>query len=121
MRISHKKSAKISLPLSEDKDGVRCKRSRRLRVMYEPNYICIDCGIPTCNKCCTEELDEETRGWIPFRSVGYCTTCRPKARRLLITPLTKLVSNGESTSSPRPERYVTYAEDLYGILLSYEL
>ncbi len=56
--------------------------------MGQTEYICIDCGIPICNKCCIEEIDDEARGWIPFRSVGYCAICtktppRPAASRRL--------------------------------------
>eukprot|EP00794_Sanderia_malayensis_P001209 gene1209-585_t len=63
--------------------------------MGETKYVCIDCGIPTWNKCCTEELDEETSGWIPFRSVGYCTICRPKSRKLIPPPPPQLLPNGD--------------------------
>ena len=39
----------------------------------ETKYICITCGIPICNKCGIPELDEDVRGWLASRRVGYCT------------------------------------------------
>ncbi|XP_065053396.1 uncharacterized protein LOC135682438 [Rhopilema esculentum] len=44
--------------------------------MKQTKYICITCGVPVCTVCCLEELDEETQGWIPCRSVGYCSVCK---------------------------------------------
>ena len=64
MHISHKK-----LPKTVN----HCQKINTACVAKEVNdpescisqtiYICIHCGIPTCNKCCTEEMDEETREW----------------------------------------------------------
>ncbi len=39
----------------------------------ETKYICITCGVAVCNKCGIAELNENTRGWLVSRSVGYCS------------------------------------------------
>eukprot|EP00794_Sanderia_malayensis_P006289 gene6289-7011_t len=44
--------------------------------MKQTKYICIICGIPVCTACSLEELDEDTRGWVACRSVGYCSACK---------------------------------------------
>ena len=45
-------------------------------------YICIACGISVCNVCTVLELDEETRGWLTARSVGYCSVDCAKPPKL---------------------------------------
>lgn len=38
-------------------------------------YHCITCGIPVCNRCSIAEMDDDTVGWLPQRSVAYCNHC----------------------------------------------
>ena len=37
--------------------------------MKETKYICIICGIPVCNVCCFEELNEDTGSSTPLRYI----------------------------------------------------
>lgn len=38
-------------------------------------YVCIQCGTSTCNRCSKYETDEEMKGWVVGKSVGYCLDC----------------------------------------------
>ena len=43
--------------------------------MKDTKYVCLSCGIPVCNICSSVEPNEDARGWLGGRSVGYCTEC----------------------------------------------
>ena len=41
-------------------------------------YVCIKCKMHICNVCGETELDEDVKGWIAGRQVGYCHPCSTK-------------------------------------------
>ena len=64
---NNKKSSKMASCMKNISECVSC--------FNETKYVCLSCGIPVCNIFGKPELDEETRGWIENRSVGYCKKC----------------------------------------------
>ena len=44
-----------------------CKRGTK--------YSCMKCKIPICNLCCQPEFDDNVKGWLSGKQVGYCYPC----------------------------------------------
>ena len=64
---NNEKSCKMASYMKKISECVSC--------FNETKYLCLSCCVPVCNICGKPELDEEMRGYIENRSVGYCKDC----------------------------------------------
>ena len=61
-------------------------------------YKCLICNLPTCNRCCLPEADEDVDGWCMGLSVGYCNNCNLNIQRKAKD--TVMVASSSSNTTP---------------------
>ncbi len=69
-------------------------------------YVCIQCSTSVCNRCSRFEENEECKGWIAGKSVGYCLDCNilvsskgDEEEKVTAFVASQLTTNSASTSS----------------------